>query len=125
MNISLSKPAAPPYHAIIALFILCMTICSVRLYATTDIDTTRKFKPDLVILDPKKQADTAATVVINTNDSTATGDSTNINTPTIIRMFVADSAKFISPKPRTIITGNTVTCEIEPRMPVDSVKLFV
>jgi AraC-like DNA-binding protein len=40
-------------------------------------------------------------------------------------MFTADSARFISPKPRTIITGNSVVCEIEPRMPVDSVKLFV
>jgi len=99
----------PSSHITIALFILCMAINPGGAHAVTNIDSTARFNPGLQILDPAGSA----------------GDSTAAPAPTIIKMFTADSARFISPKPREAITGNTAVCEIEPKMPVDSVKIFV
>ncbi|MCL2182295.1 MAG: hypothetical protein FWB85_02350 [Chitinispirillia bacterium] len=109
----MSKPTAAPQRRILAMFVLCAAMFYAGPYAGTDIDTTRKFAPKLVILDPKTPPDSAGAA-----DGSA-------DVPVIIRMFAADSARFVSPAPRTVITGGTVVYEVEPRMPVDSVTLFV
>jgi len=85
-------------------------------YAVTDIDTSKKFNPNLTILDPAPAGLAPADTI---SDSAGAGGTD------FVRMITADSARVVSPKPRTVITANTVAYEIEPMLPVDSVKLFV
>jgi AraC-like DNA-binding protein len=93
------------YHTILLLFILSATFLCGRTHA----DTSAVFNPDLIILKTPARADTADA------DSSAPRP----------RRIVADSARIIAPEIRTVITADTVSYEIEPRLPVDSVTLIV
>ena len=71
-------------------------------------DTAAVFNPDLIILQLRRPAQFADSL-----------------SPPMTRRTVADSARILSPKMRAVLTADTAVYEIEPLMPVDSVKLFV
>jgi AraC-like DNA-binding protein len=56
---------------------------------------------------------------------TAAVDSAALPDVPIVRQIVADRARIISPQIHTVISKDTVTYEIQPLLPVDSVMLFV
>jgi AraC-like DNA-binding protein len=99
----------PVYAAMPALFFCCLAFCGVfgRAFAgSTQAAPQIAFSPNLIILTRQQPADSAAAGLRP-------------------KAITADSAAFASPPARAAISGGAVTCEVLPRMPVDSVMLLV
>jgi AraC-like DNA-binding protein len=98
-------------HGVIgALFAVCFSVINGAVAQTAAPTPAPALNRELIILRPG--GDTAR--------STLTPEQ-----PPRLKAITADSARVVSPPPRTVISGCPVTYEIEPMLPVDSALLFV
>ncbi|MDR2579151.1 MAG: hypothetical protein LBC70_10160 [Chitinispirillales bacterium] len=103
------RPAGPLYHA--ALILLILHVGSLYADTAAAVDTARV-------------ADSPAAL----DSLTALNGDDGGGLPAVLvvrRNIVADKARIVSPEIRSVLSGDAVTYEIEPKLPVDSVKLFV